>query len=125
MVYRLDSEKSVEEVTSNLEKHTPENNFRVLAIHDVQATLAEKGIEREPLKIVEVCSAGFADRALKAHIDVALFMPCRFVVHTEDGKTVVKLNRPSMIAEMIPGAGLEDIAGEAERILKKIMEASV
>jgi len=36
----------------------------VLHIHDVQATLAAKGFETEPMKIVEVCSARYASQVL-------------------------------------------------------------
>lgn len=125
MSYRLTSDKSFETVTENLEKLSPENQFRVLAVHDVQATLAEKGLERGPLKIIEICNAGFAHKALGITPDVALFMPCRFTVYTESDQTIVNLARPSMIAEMMPGAGLDELAGDIENRLIEIMKAAV
>ena len=77
--YRVESEKSFDEVTERLETLTPTYQFRVLAVHDVQATLKEKGFERGPLKIIEVCNAGFAHKALQKDMAVAMFMPqcCR------------------------------------------------
>jgi len=123
--YTLESKKSFDEVVANLEKQIPEHQFRVLAVHNVQETLAEKGLERAPLKIIELCNAKFAHTALQASPDVALFMPCRYAVYGEKDRTVVKLNRPSMIAQMMPGAGLDDLANGVEDTLKKIMEASV
>lgn len=125
LAYRLESEKSFEMVVENLEKLTPEHQFRVLAVHDVQKTLAEKGFERGPLKIIEVCNAGFAHKALQKSIDVSLFMPCKFSVYTEGNKTVVTLARPSMITEMLPEAGLEELAGQVEETLKKVMAAAI
>jgi uncharacterized protein (DUF302 family) len=125
MKYTLESSKSFDTVVENLEKQVPEHKFRVLAVHDVQNTLAEKGIQRGPLKIVEVCNAVFAHEATQKSIDAAMFMPCRYTVYTEGDKTVVNLMRPSMISEMLPDAGLEDLADQVETTLKKIMEASV
>jgi uncharacterized protein (DUF302 family) len=125
LTYRLESDKPFETVVANLEKLAPEHQFRVLAVHDVQQTLAEKGFTRDPLKIIEVCNAGFAHQALQNEINVAQFMPCKFVVHTEGGKTVVTLGRPTMIAEMLPEAGLEELAGQVEETLKKVMVEAV
>lgn len=125
LAYRIESDKPFDTVVANLEKETANNKFRVLHIHDVQATLAEKGFEREPLKIIEVCNAGFAYEALQKQLNVALFMPCKFVVHTEGNKTVVTLGRPMMISEMMPRAGLNELAADVETTLKRVMEASV
>ena len=123
--YQLKSDKPFDEVTANLERLSPEHQFRVLAVHDVQGTLAEKGFERGPLKIVEVCNAGFAHQATQKDISVAWFMPCRFTVHTEDNQTVVTLARPTMIAEMLPEAGLNELAATVEETLKKVMVESI
>lgn len=123
--YQLRSDKSFDEVAANLERLSPEHQFRVLAVHDVQATLAEKGFERGPLKIIEICNAGFAHEATQKDINVALFMPCKFTVHTEDNQTVVTLARPTMIAEMLPNAGLNELAETVEETLKKVMVEAV
>ncbi|MCP4685281.1 MAG: DUF302 domain-containing protein [bacterium] len=125
LAYTLESDKSFGEVVANLEKQIPEHQFRVLAVHNVQETLAEKGLERGPLKIIELCNAKFAHTALQKTPDVALFMPCRYAVYEEGDKTVVKLSRPGLIAQMMPEAGLDDLANGVEDTLKKIMEASV
>ncbi len=125
VAFTLTSRKPFAEVVANLEKHAPEHQFRVLHVHDVQGTLAEKGFRRDALKIIEVCNSSFAFNALQKAIDVALFMPCKFAVHTEGDKTVVSLGLPSMINELMPQAGLKDLADEVEKTLKKVMEESV
>lgn len=119
------SDKPFEAVARAIAENSATNSFRVLAVHDVQQTLAEKGLEREPLKIIEVCNAVFAHNALKKEIDVALFMPCRYSVYTAGKETVVKLNRPTMISQMLPEAGLDELAAEVEATLVKIMKESV
>ena len=125
VLFRIESDKSFDEVVANIEQQVHEHKFRVLAVHDVQATLAEKGITREPLKIIEVCNAAFADEALSKSINVALFMPCKYTVFPEGGKTIVNLARPSMIAEMVPDGDLSELAHNVENRLITVMEAAV
>jgi uncharacterized protein (DUF302 family) len=125
LAYRLNSNKSFDDVVQALEEKSVESQFRVLAVHDVQATLAEKGFERDPLKIIEVCNSGFAYEALNKTIDVAMFMPCRFTVHEEDNSTVVTLARPKLISQMLPESGLDKLATEVEERLKKVMQEIV
>ena len=125
LAYPMESDKPFSEVAAEIEKQAAEHQFRVLAVHDVQETLADKGLERGPLKIIEVCNAGFAHKATQKDIHVALFMPCKFTVHTEGDKTIVTLARPTMIADMLPDAGLNELASEVEDTLKKVMAAAV
>ena len=124
LAYRLKSDQPFETVVANLEMQTTEHGFKVLHIHDVQQTLASKGLERGLLKIIEVCNAKFAHQALSQDILVALFMPCKITVHEEDGSTIMTMARPSMIAEMMPEADLEKLATGVENTLKDIMKAS-
>lgn len=119
------SNRSFTETCEALERLCPENQFRVLAVHDVQATLKEKGFERDPIRIIEVCNAGFANEALNKNIHVSLFMPCKFVVSESSGKVTVTLGRPSVISQLLPGAGLESLAGEVEERLSAIMDEVV
>jgi len=120
--YTVESDRSIDDVSAFLEKIAPEYNFRILAVHDVKETLAEKGFEINPLKIYEVCNAGFAYKALSKDINVAMFMPCRIILRQEKGKTVITLARPSMISQMLPDSGLDDLAGEVEMQLKELID---
>jgi len=124
-VFEMQTDKPFEAVCERLEQKAPEHQFRVLAVHDVQETLAEKGFQRGPLKIIEVCNAGFAHKALEKESEVALFMPCRFTVHIDDDKTIVRLGRPTMISMMMPEAGLEELASSVEETLKVVMKESI
>ena len=82
-------------------------------------------LELHPLKIIEVCNAGFAHNALGATLDVALFMPCKYTVAEIDCKTVVSLGRPTMISQMMPGSGLQELAESVETTLRKVMDESI
>ncbi|MCP4566527.1 MAG: DUF302 domain-containing protein [FCB group bacterium] len=120
--YSLESERSFDEVVADVEKLTAEKMFRILHIHDVQATLKEKGLERKPLKIIELCNAKFAHEALGKDASVSLFMPCKIIVYTEGGKTRLKAMRPAAIAEFFPEAGLNDLAADVDKIVLEITD---
>ena len=122
LAYTIESDKSFDEASASLEKITPEFNFRILAIHNVKETLAEKGFEIKPLKIYEICNAGFAHKALSKDINVAMFMPCKIILRQEENKTIITLVRPSMISKMLPDSGLEELAGNVEKQLKELIE---
>ena len=124
MGFVIETSKSMDEVSSGLEKATPEHGFNILAVHDVRKTLTEKGFDSKPLKIYELCNAAFAHQALSNDINVAMFMPCKIVLRSDgDGKTKMTLVRPSMISAMIPESGLEKMAQEVEEKLIGIMDA--
>lgn len=56
--YTVETNKSFEEAVSAVEQNTAAKGSGSLHTHDVRATLAEKGFQREPLKIVEICYVG-------------------------------------------------------------------
>jgi uncharacterized protein (DUF302 family) len=123
MEYRMESGKSLDALSELIEKTAPEHNFRVLAVHNVQETLSEKGFEIKPLKIFELCNAGFANEALKKDLSVALFMPCKIILRTENDKSLMILGKPSVISQMLPDSGLEEMAKKVEDNLIGLMNA--
>ncbi len=123
-VYQVTSDKSFDDAVSAVQAQTQANGFRVQHVHDVQATLAEKGFERGPLKIVEVCNAKYAHTATEIEIAVSLVMPCRINIHTEGGKTVISTLRPTALVQMFQKPELEGFANEVESALTTIIDNS-
>ena len=122
--YNVNTDRAFTDVVKDVEKLAGEHNFRILHVHDVQATLAEKGFKREPLKIMEICNSKFAHEALQKDITVSLFMPCKINVYTEGGKTKIKAMRPAAIAEFLPEAGLAELARGVDKIIVDIVDRS-
>lgn len=120
--YNVVTDRDFADVVRGVEKNAADNNFRVLHIHDVQATLAEKGFEREPLKIIEICNSKFAHEALRKDMSVSMFMPCKINVYIEDGQTKIKAMRPAAIAEFLPQAGLDELAKDVDQIIVDIVD---
>lgn len=116
------TDKSFDVAVAAIEKKAAEKGFRVLHTHDVAATLAEKGFPREPLKIIEVCSAKYASQVLNKDVKISLMLPCPISVYVQDGKTYVSTLLPSSIAEFFPNAGIEGLAKEVEEIVLRIVE---
>lgn len=125
VIYQVTTGKSFDDAVAAVQAQTQSNGFRVLHTHDVQATLAEKNFEREPLKIVEVCNAKYANTALTIDVTVSLLMPCRINVYREEGKTVISTVRPKAFVTMFGNDNLADFANEVEDVLLRIIDQSV
>jgi uncharacterized protein (DUF302 family) len=122
--YTLETSKSFDEAVSAVERNAAAHSFRVLHVHDVAATLAEKGFQQKPLKIVEICNARYAHEALQKDVATALLLPCPITVYEDGGKTHISTMLPSVMGELFAGAGIESIAAEVEKAVLSIMDES-
>lgn len=122
--YTVETSKPFDEAVKAVEQESQEKGFRVLHTHDVAATLAERGFARDPLKIVEICNARYANEVLKRDIRVALMLPCPIGVFTQRGRTFISTMLPSAIVDFFPEAAIEGIAAELEQIVLDIVEAA-
>lgn len=120
--YTVETTKSVDEAVSAIETKAQEKGFRVLHVHDVQATLAAKGFEIEPMKIVEVCNAKFASQVLAKDKKISLMLPCPISVFVEAGKTYISALKPRVIADYYPDANIEETAAEVERVVLALVD---
>ena len=120
--YTKTTGKPFDEVVKAVEEEAMKRSFRTLHIHNVQATLAEKGFEIPPYSIVEVCNAGFAYRAISAYSPIGMMLPCRIVVFEEEGVTKVMLMKPSLMSDIMPDADLGTLPQDVEEILKQVVD---
>jgi uncharacterized protein (DUF302 family) len=123
--YTVKSGKSFDETVEAVTTGTAEAGFRVLFVHDVAATLAEKGFTRERVSIIEVCNAKYASQVLAADVKIGLMLPCPIMVYAESGEVFVTTMRPSLIAGFFPEADIADVAGTVESVLLGIMDKAV
>ena len=123
-VYATTTDKSFADAERAVQDAVAAQGFRVLHVHDVQATFAEKGIQRDPYKIIEVCNVKYANQALKADPLVGLMMPCKINVYVDNGKTSIALFNPSTLADFFPAAALDAMAQEVELILRAVVDAA-
>ena len=119
--YTVETNKNFDDAVTLVEEKTAARGFRVLYIHDVKATLAEKGFERGPFKIIEICNSKFAHKVLGIDESVGLFMPCKINVYTKNGKTVISAMRPSLMSEFFNNKELKEVADEVDAIVRSIV----
>jgi len=120
--YTVSTAKSYADAVNAVIEKTEAHGFRVQFVHDVAETLAEKGFERDPITIVEICNAKFASQVLAADPKIGLMLPCPIMVYVEGDQTLISTMRPSLIGGFFPKAGIDDVAAEVERILIAIID---
>ena len=119
--YTLTTNKTFDEAVEGVQDEIVKAGMRVLFVHDVQETLGEKGFQREPFKIIEFCSAKFADEFLNKDIKIGLCLPCKINVYIKDGETFISGMRPIILPQFFPQADLGERPKEIDQIIQNII----
>src|SRR3989338_5993418 len=119
--YTTITEKTFDRAVQSVQDEIVKAGMRVLYVHDVQKTLAEKGFEREPLKIVEFCNAKFANEFLNKDIKICLCLPCKINVYLKDVQTFISGMRPTILSQFFPQADLGERPQEIDQIIQNII----
>ena len=122
--YTVTTEKSFDEAVKAVEQETKNAGFRVLNIHDVAATLAEKKFKIKPFKIIELCNAKSAHTVLQADIKIGLCLPCKINVYQKNGQTFISGMRPVVLSQFFPEANLGNLPAEVDTIIRGIIDKS-
>jgi len=101
------------------------HKFSVPFVNTLSETLAEKGFEREPVTIVEMCNAGHASAVLARDVKIGLMFPCPVMVYAENGEVFITTMRPSLIGSFYPEAQIDAIAAEVESAIIAIVDEAV
>jgi uncharacterized protein (DUF302 family) len=110
-----------EEARKRVEEKAGQEGFRVLHVHDVQATLKEKGFTIDPTVIVEVCNAGLASQALGLDPRAALMMPCKVTIQEKGGEVVLSTLLPEA---MVQGESLTALARQVGTKLVALVDSA-
>ena len=119
--YTTTTTKVFDEAVLSAQDEIAKAGMRILHIHDVQATLAEKGFKREPFKIVEFCNAKFANEFLNKDIKIGLCLPCKINVYIKDKQTFISSMRPIVLSQFFPRADLGERSEEIDQIIQGII----
>ncbi len=121
MYYIVETNKSFDQASADLELAVKHHGFGVLHVHDLGATLRSKGIVFDKdCKIFEVCNPGQAAKVLSVDMRLNMALPCRISVFTEGGKTMIGLIKPmQMLSALSQDVELIAVAKEVE---EKIIE---
>lgn len=116
MYYIVETGKSFDQASTDLDAAVKRLGFGVLHVHDLGTTLRSKGIAfNEDCKIFEVCNPAQAAKVLATDMRLNMALPCRISVFTEKGKTKIGLIKPvQMLSALSQDAALAQIAQEVE-----------
>ena len=119
--YTVTTSKSFDLAVESVQEEIQKAGLRVLHVHDVKKDLAEKGFKREPIKIVEFCSAKYASKFLEADIKIGLCMPCKINVYFTSGQVFISGMRTVILYEFFPEANLSEAPKEINQIIQDII----
>lgn len=116
MYYIVESSKSFDQASADLETAVKNHGFGVLHIHDLGNTLRSKGVAFEQqCRVFEVCNPAQAAKVLAADMRLNMALPCRISVYTENGTTKIGLIKPrEMLSTLSQDAALLQVAREVE-----------
>ena len=116
MYYIVNTDKTFEQASIDLESSVKSLGFGVLHIHDLGETLRKKGIDfKENCRVFEVCNPIQAAKVLSMDMRLNMALPCRISVFTEEGSTKIGLIKPAQIlAALSENPELLEVANEVE-----------
>jgi uncharacterized protein (DUF302 family) len=116
MYYIVESSKTFDRASADLDAAVKRNGFGVLHVHDLGTTLRSKGQSfTEECKVFEVCNPAQAAKVLSTDMRLNMALPCRISVFTEQGKTKIGLIKPvQMLSSLSQDPALATIAKEVE-----------
>ncbi|MBI2197355.1 MAG: DUF302 domain-containing protein [Candidatus Rokubacteria bacterium] len=122
MLHIIESKKSMEQLSKDLEAAVVRHKFGVLGVHDLQETMAKKGVEfARQCRIFEVCNPHQAKKVLEANLEISTALPCRISAYEEGGGTRLATIKPTAMIALYPNPELRGVAEEVERTLEAIM----
>ncbi len=124
MLHIVESTKTIETVTRDLEEAAKRHKFGVLHVHDLQQKMREKGVDfPRACRILEVCNPQQASRVLSQNMAVSMALPCRISVYEEGGRTKLATMLPTAMLAVFPGAdALQAVAADVEREILGMMD---
>ena len=119
--YIVETKKSFDEAVVSVLKAVEQKGWSLFQVYDVKERLAAKGFSQKPLKIIEMCSAKYANQFLNKSRLISLCMPCKINVVEDNGKVKIIGMKPTMISQFFPEVD-EQEAREAETDIIDIIE---
>ena len=121
--HTVKTEKSINEVITELTENLKEIGFGVLETLDFKKILTEKGLEfSDDYKLMEVCNPHLAKQVLEANPDLGLLLPCTIAVYQKDNENFISLARPTSLLSMASDDNLKISGQDIEDGLIKIIE---
>jgi uncharacterized protein (DUF302 family) len=124
MYYIVETDKTFDQASEDLEAAVKHHGFGVLHVHDLGTTLRSKGIAfDQQCRVFEVCNPGQAAKVMAADMRLSMALPCRISVFTDGGRTKIGLIKPAaMLASLSSEPTLVEVAREVEETTIRIVD---
>jgi uncharacterized protein (DUF302 family) len=118
------TDKSYENLLTELPDLLKEEGFGVLTEIDVKETLKKKiGVDFKKYKILGACNPELAYKAFLAENEIGALLPCNVIVYeNDDGRASVAMMDPITALGFIGNEKLSGIAQEANDRLRRVLE---
>ncbi len=124
--YRVNSKLSFDSACSKVPEIVSKNGFAVLAEIKTSEILKSKGFDYEDMRTYDICSTGYASRALSMDSTVETIMPCHLVVKRRGNQAEVAVQLPGEMFRSLHkerSEKAEMFLGEVESKLKEIVDS--
>jgi uncharacterized protein (DUF302 family) len=124
MKFIVNTNKSIDQASADLETAVVSNQFGVLHVHDLKATMKKKGVDfPNECRILEVCNPHKANAVLSSDMSLNMALPCRISVWEEESRVYIGTLEPTKLLSVLSDdPGLKQIASEVEATIKKIID---
>lgn len=73
--------------------------------------------------ILGACNPPLAHNALQVEEELGLLLPCNVIVYEKDGKSIVSIFDPMVMAQIIENPSMRGVAEEVKEKLLRVLEA--
>ncbi len=123
MKFIVKSQKTIDQLSKDLEASVLHNKFGVLHVHDLKATMKNKGVDfPNGCRIFEVCNPLKAKAVLTSDMSLNMVLPCRISIWEDNDQVKIGTLEPTKLLSVLnENEDLINIASEVESTIKKII----
>ncbi|OFW10464.1 MAG: hypothetical protein A3G20_09000 [Acidobacteria bacterium RIFCSPLOWO2_12_FULL_59_11] len=122
MLYEIVTKRTPQQAGQALEAAAQKHKFGVMAVHNLQETMAKKGVEfAKECLIYEVCNPLQAKKVLEANLSISTALPCRIAVFQEGDQTKLSTLKPTAMLALFGNRELDPVAQEVEQVIIAMM----
>ena len=123
MLFQLPTTRSLDEIQKELEASAARNKFGIIAVHNLQQIMANKGVDLAiECKVFEVCNPHQAKKVLEADGILSTALPCRISVFGNPGGYTLATMLPTELLQAFDKPEVAAVAREVEDVMVTMMK---
>lgn len=124
MQYIVKTDKTINQVVSDLETVVKKYGFGILHVHNLKQTMNNKGVAFDnECRILEICNPQKAKYILTQDMNLNMVLPCKISVYEDKGQNKIGTILPtSLLGTLSDSKQLLEVAQEVEAISKAIID---